>query len=124
MFAHADSVAIPMETTLFEVTGLSKRFGTIDALADVGFQVRAGEVLGTYRSERRRQVHPVRMPRRSVAVRQLARCSRAAGQSERGERSSLLFYVPDGIAPWPEQSVRWALDFTIGFPRRPGASSR
>ena len=31
------------------------------------------------------------------------------------ERPSLLFYVPDGIAPWPAQSVRWALDFTIGF---------
>jgi ABC-2 type transport system ATP-binding protein len=26
-----------------------------------------------------------------------------------------MFYVPDGVAPWPEQSVRWALDFTIGF---------
>ena len=31
------------------------------------------------------------------------------------ERPSLLFYVPDGIAPWPAQSVCWALDFTIGF---------
>ena len=31
------------------------------------------------------------------------------------ERPSLLFYVPDAIAPWPAQSVRWALDFTIGF---------
>jgi ABC-2 type transport system ATP-binding protein len=32
-----------------------------------------------------------------------------------GDRSGLLFYVPDGIAPWPSQSVGWALDFTIGF---------
>ncbi len=32
-----------------------------------------------------------------------------------GERSSILFYLPDGIAPWPAQSVRWALDFTLGF---------
>jgi ABC-2 type transport system ATP-binding protein len=31
------------------------------------------------------------------------------------ERSRLLFYIPDSIAPWPSQSVRWALDFTIGF---------
>ena len=23
--------------------------------------------------------------------------------------------MPDGIAPWPSQPVRWALDFTIGF---------
>ena len=27
----------------------------------------------------------------------------------------MLFYVPDGIAPWPAQTVEWALDFTIGF---------
>jgi ABC-2 type transport system ATP-binding protein len=32
-----------------------------------------------------------------------------------GERRNLLFYVPDGIAPWPSQPVGWALDFTIGF---------
>lgn len=35
-----------MGTMLFEVRGLAKRFGRIQALADVGFQVRAGEVLG------------------------------------------------------------------------------
>ena len=23
--------------------------------------------------------------------------------------------MPDGIAPWPSQTVRWALDFTVGF---------
>jgi ABC-2 type transport system ATP-binding protein len=32
-----------------------------------------------------------------------------------GNRSSVLYYVPNGIAPWPAQSVRWALEFTIGF---------
>ena len=31
------------------------------------------------------------------------------------ERASRLFYLPDGIAPWPAQTVRWALDFTLGF---------
>jgi ABC-2 type transport system ATP-binding protein len=30
-------------------------------------------------------------------------------------RSSLLFYVPDAIAPWPAQPVRWVLDYMIGF---------
>ena len=32
-----------------------------------------------------------------------------------GDRCSALFYLPDAIAPWPAQSVRWALDFTIGY---------
>ncbi|MEO8373369.1 MAG: ABC transporter ATP-binding protein, partial [Candidatus Solibacter sp.] len=31
------------------------------------------------------------------------------------ERHRFLFYVPDGISPWPQQSLQWALDFTIGF---------
>jgi ABC-2 type transport system ATP-binding protein len=31
------------------------------------------------------------------------------------DRASRIFYLPDGIAPWPSQTVRWALDFAIGF---------
>ena len=31
------------------------------------------------------------------------------------ERASEIFYLPDGIAPWPAQTVRWALDFAAGF---------
>jgi ABC-2 type transport system ATP-binding protein len=30
-------------------------------------------------------------------------------------RASTLFYLPDSIVPWPAQSVRWAIDFTLGF---------
>jgi ABC-2 type transport system ATP-binding protein len=26
-----------------------------------------------------------------------------------------VFYVPDAIAPWPSQTVRWALEFSSGF---------
>jgi ABC-2 type transport system ATP-binding protein len=32
-----------------------------------------------------------------------------------GDRGRHLFYLPDAIAPWPSQTVGWALDFTIGF---------
>jgi ABC-2 type transport system ATP-binding protein len=31
------------------------------------------------------------------------------------ERASTLFYLPDTIVPWPSQTVRWAIDFTLGF---------
>jgi ABC-2 type transport system ATP-binding protein len=34
--------------------------------------------------------------------------------SERA-RAATLFYLPDSIVPWPSQSVRWAIDFTLGF---------
>src|SRR5262245_10852261 len=30
-------------------------------------------------------------------------------------RTGLVFYLPDAIAPWPAQPLRWALEFTIGF---------
>jgi ABC-2 type transport system ATP-binding protein len=97
---------------LFEVKGLSKQFGHIAALTDVSFQVRAGEILGL--------IGP-----NGAGKSTLFECLAGVLPSDSGEmlvggrpvanRSSLLFYVPDGIAPWPRQSVRWVLEFTIGF---------
>ena len=99
---------------MFEVCGLSKRFGPVAALADVSFHVRAGEVLGL--------IGP-----NGAGKSTLFECLAGVLPSDSGtlqaggrtlqarERRSLLFYVPDGIAPWPKQPVRWALDFTIGF---------
>ena len=99
---------------LFEVRNLSKRFGSIHALTDVAFQVQAGEILGL--------IGP-----NGAGKSTLFECLAGVAPSDSGEvfahshpvaprdRSKLLFYVPDAIAPWPAQSVRWALDFTIGF---------
>jgi len=99
---------------LFEVRGLSKRFGRVAALSDVGFQVRAGEVLGL--------IGP-----NGAGKSTLFECLAGVLPADNGEmmangkpvtareRRALLFYVPDSIAPWPEQPVEWALDFTIGF---------
>jgi len=105
-----------IENTLIEVHGLSKQFGRIAALTDVDFQVRAGELLGLIgpngagKSTLFECLAGV-LPADSGTVR--------AGYRQVGnrERSTVLFYVPDGIAPWSSQSVRWALDFTIGFLR-------
>ena len=93
---------------LFEVCGLSKRFGAIAALADVSFHVRAGEVLGL--------IGP-NGAGKSTLFECLAGVLPADSGSVTGagERWRMLFYVPDGIAPWPAQTVEWALDFTIGF---------
>ncbi|HLX44121.1 MAG TPA: ABC transporter ATP-binding protein [Bryobacteraceae bacterium] len=99
---------------LFEVQGISKRFGRIQALADVGFHVRAGEVLGL--------IGPNGAGKSTLFECLGGTLPCDAGTLSAGgrlvdakERRSLLFYVPDGIAPWPSQRVRWALDFTIGF---------
>jgi ABC-2 type transport system ATP-binding protein len=99
---------------LFQVKELSKRFGRIAALSGVSFQVGAGELLGL--------IGP-----NGAGKSTLFECIAGLLPADSGEilsggkpigpgdRSSLLFYVPDGIAPWPSQSLRWALDFTIGF---------
>jgi ABC-2 type transport system ATP-binding protein len=99
---------------LFEVDGFSKRFGRIRALSDVSFHVEAGELLGL--------IGP-----NGAGKSTLFECLAGILPSDRGvmraggapvgprERRSLLFYVPDGIAPWPQQSVGWVLDYTIGF---------
>ncbi len=99
---------------LFEVNGLCKRFGKIIALSDVTFRVQAGEVLGLIgpngagKSTLFECLAGV-LPSDSGTMRANGRAMAADG------RRSLLFYVPDGIAPWSSQSVGWALDFTIGF---------
>jgi len=101
---------------LFEVNGLSKRFGQIAALSDVSFHVRPGELLGLIgpngagKSTLFECLAGV-MPSDTGAIRASGRALASR------ERSSILFYVPDGIAPWPAQAVGWALDFTVGFLR-------
>src|SRR5437870_2638349 len=99
---------------LFEVHGLSKRFGEIAALSDVSFHVKAGEILGL--------IGP-NGAGKSTLFECLAGVLPSDGGAMRAqgkpviarERTAMLFYVPDSIAPWAAQSLRWALDFTIGF---------
>jgi len=99
---------------LFEVSGLSKRFRQIAALSDVSFQVREGEVLGL--------IGP-----NGAGKSTLFECVAGVLPSDAGSIRAngvplkrrniieLLFYVPDAIAPWTDQSVHWVLDYVIGF---------
>ena len=97
---------------LFEIQHLSKRFGELAALTDVSFHVRAGELLGL--------IGP-----NGAGKTTLFECMAGVLPSDGGvllgngreieRRSDILFYVPDSIAPWGAQTLRWALDYTIGF---------
>ena len=96
------------------VSGLTKSYGRLTALSDVSLTIRDGEVLGligpngagkTTLFECLAGVLPYDAG--TVAFDGAALPPRA--------RAARIFYVPDGIAPWPAQSVRWALDFAIGF---------
>jgi ABC-2 type transport system ATP-binding protein len=99
---------------LLRVDHLSKTFGRVTALDDVSFSVRRGEILGL--------IGP-----NGSGKTTLFECLGGVLPADRGaiftddrplhprERATLMFYVPDGIAPWPAQTVRWALDFCVGF---------
>jgi ABC-2 type transport system ATP-binding protein len=100
--------------TLFDVANLTKRYGRLQALKGVSFTVRAGEVLGLIGPNGSGKTTLFEclggvLPYDVGAIR---RDSRALTTRERHE---LLFYLPDGITPWPSQPVGWVLDFARGF---------
>ena len=99
---------------VLRVSGLSKRYRRLVALDDVTFSVRAGEVLGL--------IGPNGAGKTTLFECLAGVLPPSAGSVEcdghalaAGDRHRILFYLPDAIAPWPSETVRWALEFTIGF---------
>jgi ABC-2 type transport system ATP-binding protein len=99
---------------VLQVSQLTKRYGRLTALNDVSFSVRRGEILGL--------IGPNGSGKTTLFECLAGVLPSDAGfvkQNDRplapGQRSSALFYLPDGIAPWPSQTLRWALDFSLGF---------
>src|SRR5829696_6382528 len=102
---------------LLEAMSLTKRFGDQQALNDVSFDVRAGELLGligpngagkTTLLEAVAGLLPV------DAGQILWRGSPIRISSRRAE----IFYLPDGLRPWDEQYVSRVLDFFAGVYQR------
>ena len=99
---------------MLQARNLTKRYGRLTALSDVSFSVRPGEVLGL--------IGPNGSGKTTLfeclgGVLPLdAGSLEHDGQPMTGRaRASTLFYLPDSIVPWPAQSVRWAIDFTLGL---------
>ena len=93
---------------LLRVGALTKRYGPFTALADVSFHVRRGEVLGL--------IGP-----NGSGKTTLFECLGGVLPFEGGEIAharapgSTLFYMPDAIAPWAAQRVRFAFSYMAGL---------
>jgi ABC-2 type transport system ATP-binding protein len=106
---------------LLQAANLTKRYGRLTALNDVSFSVREGEVLGLIGPNGSGKTTLFEclggvLPLDGGMVLQNGRPLTAR------DRASALFYLPDGIAPWPSQTVRWALDFVQQFFQRTAPS--
>ena len=95
---------------MLNVQGLTKTFGRRRVLSDVSFTVGSGEVLGL--------IGPNGAGKTTVLE-----CLAGLLPSDAGKivyrdrplslshRKDALFYLPDGILPWAQQTVKWVLTF-------------
>ena len=82
------------------VAQLSARRGARQVLTGVSFTARPGEILGV--------IGP-----NGAGKTTLFECVAGLLPFDSGKvDSDLLFYVPDAIRPWPDQTVRWTLELT------------
>lgn len=102
---------------LLTVEGISKRFKDRLVLEDVSFSVRAGEVLGL--------IGPNGAGKTTLFECLAGLMPATAGDVKFEEhllppsrRKERMFYLPDAILPWAEQSVKWVLGFFEKLYRR------
>src|ERR1051325_8541865 len=91
---------------VFAATGFAKQYGGLAALRDVSFSIQVGEVVAL--------IGP-NGSGKSTLLDSVAGLLAADGGTvdvdglslERSQRSRVLFYLPDGVRPWPDQTVDW-----------------
>jgi ABC-2 type transport system ATP-binding protein len=105
---------MPAAAELLRVVDLSKRYGSFWGLRDASFAVRPGEILGLIGPNGSGKTTLFRCvagvtPATSGAV------VAGADAPKSAQRKDLLYFVPEGVQPWPEQSVAWVLRFIAGL---------
>jgi ABC-2 type transport system ATP-binding protein len=104
--------------TLLTVAGLTKTFGPRRVLSDVAFSACTGEVLGLIGPNGAGKTTVLEclaglLPANSCTLTSRGRLLPPT------RRKEALFYVPDGILPWAEQTVKWVLKFFERLYARP-----
>ena len=99
---------------MFQARNLTKRYGRLTALSDVSFSVRRGEVLGLIGPNGSGKTTLFECVGGVLPLDAGSLMLDDRPMSDR-ERAATLFYLPDAIVPWPAQTVRWAIDFMLGF---------
>jgi len=105
---------------LLEISGLTKRYGEQIALTEVGFAVNAGEVLGLIGPNGAGKTTLLE----TIAGVLPADVSEIVWHGVRlpqARRREVMFYLPDGVRPYPEQPVLRVLEFFAGVYRRSDA---
>ena len=95
---------------LVKVEGVTKRFKDRRVLDDVSFSVRPGEVLGLIGPNGAGKTTLFECLSGLLAAN--GGTIKAKGQTlPPSNRKQTLFYLPDAILPWAEQTVKWVLGF-------------
>jgi len=99
---------------VLQVDNLTKRYGPLTALSAVSFSIRPGEILGLIGPNGSGKTTLFECLGGVLPADGGALLRRGRPVTPR-ERATTVFYLPDAIAPWPSQSVRWALRFVTGY---------
>jgi ABC-type multidrug transport system ATPase subunit len=106
--------AQPGPSSAILVDNLSKRFGAFWALRGAAFSIRAGEVLGLIGPNGSGKTTLFECLA-GVAPATLGTVSSGGVAIEPEARKDILYFVPEGIRPWPDQTVGWVLRFIGGI---------
>ncbi len=96
------------------VDNLSKRYGELWALRGASFSIRRGEILGLIVPNGSGKTTLFQCVA-GLAPATLGSVERDASPVSPDDRKRLLFFVPDGVRPWGDQSVGWTLRFIAGL---------
>jgi ABC-type multidrug transport system ATPase subunit len=100
------------------VAGLSKRYGEQRALAEVSFDLRAGELLGLIGPNGAGKTTLLEALA-GVLPADAGHVTWAGAELAPVRRRELMFYLPDGLRPWDDQYVTRVLAFFAGVYARP-----